>query len=338
MTDIDRQPTLTSPLIHLRPLRPDDWEALYAVARDPAIWALHPAHDRWQEPVFRRFFADALGSGGALLALDPVTGEVIGSSRYDLARAHPGEVEIGWTFLARRCWGGGVNADMKRLMVGHALRFVERVIFVVGENNHRSRRAMEKVGARLTGRVLDLQGSPGGRHLVYAIDREGFANGPLMTRKSPAPVHAQSVPAQAGATIYPAQFAARVAGRTKRKLGDRFGLTSFGVNLTRLAPGAASALMHYHTRQDEFVYVLEGTLVLRLGEEEHILGPGDCFGFKGGEPCGHQLVNRSQADAVYLEIGDRLPGDTVAYPEDDLAAESVPGGGWRLTHKDGTPY
>ncbi len=185
MDSIERQPRLITPALHLRPLLPTDWDALYAVASDPAIWAQHPAHDRWQEPVFRGFFRQALDSGGALVAIDPARGEIIGSSRFDLARAGPGEMEIGWTFLARRCWGGAMNAVMKRAMIGHALGFVDRVIFVVGEGNLRSRRAMEKIGGALTGRIIESTGSPG-RHVVYAIDRANFHAAPLMPAAGPA--------------------------------------------------------------------------------------------------------------------------------------------------------
>ncbi len=185
MDSIERQPRQITPALHLRPLLPTDWDALYAVASDPAIWAQHPAHDRWQEPVFRGFFRQALDSGGALVAIDPARGEIIGSSRFDLARAGPGEMEIGWTFLARRCWGGAMNAVMKRAMIGHALGFVDRVIFVVGEGNLRSRRAMEKIGGALTGRIIESTGSPG-RHVVYAIDRANFHAGPLMAAAGPA--------------------------------------------------------------------------------------------------------------------------------------------------------
>lgn len=174
MEPIDRQPTLIHPQLRLRPLERHDWDALFAVASDPLIWALHPASDRWQEPVFRQFFEQALASGGALVAIDPAHGGIIGSSRYDLSRSSPGEMEIGWTFLARRYWGGATNAMMKQLMLGHAFRFVGRVIFVVGERNLRSRRAMEKVGGRLTARIIEMPGSPQGRHVVYAIDRDDF--------------------------------------------------------------------------------------------------------------------------------------------------------------------
>lgn len=174
------QPTLLHPLVKLRPLVADDWDALYAVASDPLIWAVHPAHDRWQEPVFRRFFADALGSGGALVAIDPATHVIIGSSRFDPRRAEPGEVEIGWTFLARSYWGGPTNAAMKSLMVGHALTQFDRVIFIVGEGNVRSRRAMEKIGAQLTPRehYVEMAGQTA-RHVIYTMDRAGFARGPL---------------------------------------------------------------------------------------------------------------------------------------------------------------
>ncbi|MET0280491.1 MAG: GNAT family N-acetyltransferase [Steroidobacteraceae bacterium] len=181
MTDIDLQPHLSTPLINLRPLREQDWTELFALAADPLIWAVHPAHDRWQEPVFRQFFEQGLASGGALVASDPRSGALIGYSRYDRARAGPGEVEIGWTFLSRACWGGEVNRAMKRAMLQHALQFVPRVIFIVGAENHRSRRAMEKIGGRLEERPVKQAASlPAGPHVTYVIDRESFAAGPLM--------------------------------------------------------------------------------------------------------------------------------------------------------------
>ena len=164
-------------------MRADDWAALFAVASDPLIWAGHPAHDRWQEPVFRRFFDDALASGGTLVAVEAASGTVLGSSRYDFTRADPGEIEIGWTFLARSQWGGETNQVMKRLMLAHAFRFLDCVIFLVGETNLRSRRAMEKIGGTLTDRVSDaVMAGVTVRHLIYVIDRAGFAAGPLAPR------------------------------------------------------------------------------------------------------------------------------------------------------------
>jgi RimJ/RimL family protein N-acetyltransferase len=158
----------------------DDWAALYAVASDPLIWAVHPAHDRWQEPVFRRFFDDALASGGALVAIDPATNNLIGSSRFDRTRAEPGEIEIGWTFLARRYWGGPTNAALKSLMIGYALTQFDRVIFLVGETNLRSRRAMEKIGGLLTNREHFAENAGTMvRLVIYTIDRASFASGPL---------------------------------------------------------------------------------------------------------------------------------------------------------------
>jgi len=123
----------------------------------------------------------------------------------------------------------------------------------------------------------------------------------------------------------------------KRPLGDLFGLTNFGVNLTRLLPGAMSALRHAHTKQDEFVYILEGRPTLVTDAGRTALGPGMCAGFKGGTGDGHHLVNETTEDVVYLEIGDRTPGDTATYPDDDIAAVAVDGK-WRFAHKDGTPY
>lgn len=127
-------------------------------------------------------------------------------------------------------------------------------------------------------------------------------------------------------------------GREKKALGDLFSLSNFGVNLTRLAPGAVSALRHAHSVQDEFVYVLQGNnLVLITDSGETQLQPGTCAGFKAGTGNAHQLVNRSTEDAVYLEVGDRTDGDTVTYPDEDLQAVMVDGK-WRFMHKDGAPY
>lgn len=137
---------------------------------------------------------------------------------------------------------------------------------------------------------------------------------------------------------YPEPFASRMAGREKRPLGDLFGLSNFGVNLTRLVPGAGSALRHAHTKQDEFVYVLEGHPVLITDQGETPLAPGMCAGFKAGTGNGHQLVNRTRADVLYLEVGDRTPGDTGTYPDDDLQAALGRDGQWQFAHKDGTPY
>jgi uncharacterized cupin superfamily protein len=125
-------------------------------------------------------------------------------------------------------------------------------------------------------------------------------------------------------------------GRVKRPLGDLFGLTNFGINLTTLAPGSVSALQHRHSRQDEFVYVLEGQATLIMGDAQHLLGPGMCVGFKAGGTS-HHLENRSDQPVVYLEIGDRTPDDEATYPHDDLVAVSGPAG-WTYLHKDGSPY
>lgn len=136
---------------------------------------------------------------------------------------------------------------------------------------------------------------------------------------------------------YPDAFRARVAGRSKRRLGEALGLTNFGVNLTTVAPGSASALRHWHARQDEFVYIVSGELVLVTDAGEQTLSAGMVAGFRAGSDDGHHLVNRSGADAVYLEVGDRTPGDRVTYPDDDLQAQATDSG-WRMLRKDGTPY
>jgi len=138
-------------------------------------------------------------------------------------------------------------------------------------------------------------------------------------------------------TNYPDPFSRRVAGRERRGLGEIFGLKNFGVNLTRLEPGAESALRHRHTKQDEFVYVLEGHPTLVTDDEEAILGPGCCAGFAAGGRS-HHLVNRTSEDVLYIEIGDRTAGDAVSYPADDLAAALNAESRWVFTHKDGQPY
>ncbi len=151
------------------------------------------------------------------------------------------------------------------------------------------------------------------------------------------PVAAVSIPPPDKKTIYPHPFASRIAGRTKQRLGDHFGLTNFGVNLTELAPGAISALPHHHSKQDEFVYIIQGTATLVLGEEDYALQPGDCVGFKAGDSIAHQLINRSGEPVIYLEIGDRTEGDETSYPHDDLQARFA-NGAWQFHHKDGRPY
>ena len=152
------------------------------------------------------------------------------------------------------------------------------------------------------------------------------------------PIASQDVEAQRGQTTYPEPFARVVAGRTKRKLGDVFGLKNFGVNLTHLEPGAASALFHSHAVQDEFIFVLEGTPTVAFGDHEYQLSPGDCMGFKAGTGVAHQLVNRTKQVVSYLEIGDRSPGEHVVYPRDDIAAQLNIDGTWIMSRKDGTSF
>jgi uncharacterized cupin superfamily protein len=155
---------------------------------------------------------------------------------------------------------------------------------------------------------------------------------------SPKAIRALDAPPRVRPSNYPEPFASRMKGREKRPLGDLFGLANFGVNLTRLAPGAQSALRHAHTKQDEFIYVLEGHPTLVTDAGETLLEPGMCAGFRAGSGDAHHLVNRSAADVFYLEIGDRTPGDAAAYPDDDLQAVVGADGKWRFARKDGSPY
>lgn len=150
-------------------------------------------------------------------------------------------------------------------------------------------------------------------------------------------INAAEVPPRATPSIYPEPFASRVKGGEKRQLGEFFGLRNFGVNLTRLAPNAASALRHAHSRQDEFIYVLEGFPTLHTDEGPLRLSPGMCAGMRAGTGHAYNLRNETGQEVVYLEIGDRTPGDSVVYPDDDLQASLVDGK-WVFSHKDGTPY
>ncbi len=156
--------------------------------------------------------------------------------------------------------------------------------------------------------------------------------------ETPVAIAALDAPPRKKPSNYPEPFASRMAGREKRALGDLFGLSNFGVNLTRLLPGAGSALRHAHTKQDEFIYILAGHPVLITDAGETPLAPGRCAGFRAGTGNAHQLVNRSSEEVLYLEIGDRTPGDSATYPDDDLKAVLGGDGKWQFLHKDGTAY
>ena len=173
---MDRQPTLETDRLVLRPLTETDRETLYAVAGDPAVWEQHPIHDRWRREVFDAFFDEGLASGGALAVVDRSDDRIIGSTRYDkFDPDEGGVVEIGWTFIAPRCWGKGINPEMKHAMLAHAFESVALVEFRVGDTNYRSRNALEAIGAVRTDRY-ELEKYQGKRvvHLVYEITRERF--------------------------------------------------------------------------------------------------------------------------------------------------------------------
>ena len=173
----DLQPHLKGELIELRRLKPGDWDELFAVASDSLIWEQHPERDRYREDVFRIFFKEALESGGAFVVIDRKVQQIIGSTRFYGYDPEKSEIEIGWTFLARKYWGGRYNAEMKRLLLNHAFRFVENVVFFVGENNVRSQMAMEKIGAIKVGKATRTYGNhPPARNVKYVI-RKSVATG-----------------------------------------------------------------------------------------------------------------------------------------------------------------
>jgi RimJ/RimL family protein N-acetyltransferase len=166
------QPHLVGDLLEVRPLRAEDWDGLFAVAADPLIWEQHPARDRHQEGVFQEFFREALASGGALVVIDRKTREIIGSSRYSGFEPARGEIEIGWTFLARSHWGGTYNGELKRLMLDHAFMFVEHVVFLIAPTNLRSQKAVAKIGGVMTERRTKT--SPTGElveQVVYQVKK-----------------------------------------------------------------------------------------------------------------------------------------------------------------------
>lgn len=171
MTPPNLQPVLRGQLLNLRPLRSGDFDALFAVAADPLIWEQHPARDRYQPEVFRGFFDEAMASRGALIATDARDDKVIGGSRYHGYDARQSEIEIGWTFLARAYWGGKYNGEMKELMLRHAFTFVDRVIFLIGAENYRSQRAVEKIGAVPAGTRMDGHGQ---ERLAFQITASSF--------------------------------------------------------------------------------------------------------------------------------------------------------------------
>ncbi len=162
----DLQPTLKGERLELRPLRAEDFLELFAVASDPLIWEQHPSNDRYKPEVFKEFFRLAMESGGAFVVIDLRDGRIIGSSRFKGYDETQGEIEIGWTFLARSHWGGVYNREMKRLMIQHAFRFVDRVIFLIGPHNLRSQRAMERIGGVRAGSKVDGSGR---ESFVYEI-------------------------------------------------------------------------------------------------------------------------------------------------------------------------
>jgi RimJ/RimL family protein N-acetyltransferase len=167
----DLQPVLKGELLDLRPLRAEDFDDLYTVASDPLLWEQHPVKDRYKPEVFKAFFQKAMDSGGAFIVIDSKNGKVIGSSRFQGYDPEKSEIEIGWSFLARSHWGGVYNREMKQLMLRHAFRFVNRVVFVIGPQNLRSQRAIEKIGGIRAGSRPD----EGGRDsFVYEITRSSF--------------------------------------------------------------------------------------------------------------------------------------------------------------------
>lgn len=172
------QPTLEDHSVRLQPLQEDDFEALYAVASDPLIWEQHPNKNRYQRDVFKTYFEGAMQSGGALLALDKKTSEVIGCSRFYDFNPENKLIFIGYTFIARRCWGKGYNLSMKELMMNHAFQFVDTILFHIGANNIRSQKAIDRIGAvKQRELAVAYHGEPEKLNFEYAIDKIRWSTG-----------------------------------------------------------------------------------------------------------------------------------------------------------------
>lgn len=237
------------------------------------------------------------------------------------------------------------RAKLDMMATGHfpahaAIRDVSTIAALVVEHcNEAGREAplIRETANRYRAALLAGHGDADMAAVTHAFEVAAGAGLDAAEGAFPVACVAAGAPSRARRSLYPPPFDARVAGRDKKALGEVFGLRRFGVNLTRLAPGAQSSLRHAHAVQDEFVFVLEGTPVLHTDAGETVLAPGMCAGFRAGSGDAHHLVNTGNADAVYLEIGDRTPGDRVHYPDDDLVAHAD-GRGWRFQHKDGRPY
>lgn len=166
-SEVNFQPTLVGELIELRPLRPEDFEALYLAASDPEIWVQHPQSNRYQRDVFAKYFSGAMESKGALVVFQRANSQIIGCSRYYDFKPEAKQIIIGYTFLSQAFWGGKFNRELKTLMLNHAFHFVDSVLFEIGEQNIRSQKAIEKIGAsRFKSATLD-----GKSHLVYKLEK-----------------------------------------------------------------------------------------------------------------------------------------------------------------------
>lgn len=170
--NFDLQPFLENDLLILRPLKEDDFENLYKVASDPMVWEQHPAKDRCERKVFEGFFREAMETKAAFVVIDKETNEIIGSTRFNPVKESENAIEIGWTFLARKYWGGTYNRSMKALLMDHAFKFVDNILFYINENNLRSRKAVEKIGGELITHLDDKLLDPrGDSAVIYKVGK-----------------------------------------------------------------------------------------------------------------------------------------------------------------------
>lgn len=341
---------LDTPRLVLRALQDDDLADLLDVNGDPEVTRFLP-YAAWrsmadaQAWLARTRAAEADGGARQLVVVARDGGRVIGSVllfRYEQPSAR---IELGYV-LGRRHWGGGLMREALLAVCGHAFDAlaIRRMEAQVNPDNLASNALLLALGFVAEGTLRQRWVNQGRAvdtnfYGLLAEDWKSARASPVPAASEPAPVAvtAADVPPRRKPSNYPEPFASMMAGREKRALGDAFGLVHFGVNLTRLAPHAVSALRHAHARQDEFVYVLQGHPTLDTDAGATVLGPGQCAGFRAGTGNAHRLRNDTDQDVIYLEVGDRTPGDAAVYPDDDLTARWADGR-WQFSHQDGTPY
>lgn len=345
--------SITTPRLLLRGVDETDLDQLAAINGDPEVTRFLP-YSNWQSPadaqawLARTRAAEATGTARQLVAVARDSGTVIGTVLLFRFEEPSARIELGYV-LGRNHWRSGLMREALDGVCSHlfAELAIRRVEAQVNPDNIASNRLLQSLGFVYEGTLRQRwvnQGAAVDTNFYGLLATDWQTRRPERNDEAgggmgapPVAVIAKEVAPRSKPSNYPEPFASMMAGREKRALGDVFGLKHFGVNLTRLAPQAVSALRHAHTQQDEFIFVLQGQPTLQTDEGSTPLGPGWCAGFRAATGNGHRLLNQTSEEVVYLEVGDRTAGDSVTYPNDDLQARTIDGR-WQFAHKDGTPY